>query len=370
MSPSPIWPLVSDSQIEDVVIACVGIGDILKQLFQRFDEIRRSVAEQVDDGFLAGSEPVHQLFSKLQFICNVFAGFLAEAGNRAKAQGFDKSAPGEQRAGFGDGLAAFDGEALRLVGLFGLAPGVFDGGLDLGQGGILQELQLLWVLAKQRLQRRAMIAVRMVQVIIVIKRFRIRKISHPRRKTRDHGDQGRAVIGFKWLNGAVRVASRPDLQKSIARIVAALERELATLDSDIDSAVKASPVWSENEDLLASVPGVGKVIARTLIAEMPELGTMNRKQVAALAGLAPRTRTSGQWRGKSMIGGGRSVPRTVLFLAAMVAGRYNPDLKDFKLRLLNAGKAKKAVLIAIARKLLTILNAIIRDKKPWRQKTA
>ena len=171
-------------------------------------------------------------------------------------------------------------------------------------------------------------------------------------------------------NRAFRVASRPDLQKSIARIVDALERELATLDGDIDSAVKASPVWSENEDLLASVPGVGKVIARTLIAEMPELGTLNRKQVAALAGLAPRTRTSGQWRGKSMIGGGRSVPRTVLFLAAMVAGRYNPDLKDFKLRLLNAGKAKKAVLIAIARKLLTILNAIIRDKKPWTQKTA
>jgi transposase len=171
-------------------------------------------------------------------------------------------------------------------------------------------------------------------------------------------------------NRAFRVAAKRGLQQSIGRVVDALERELARLDGDIDGAVKASPPWSEKEELLASVPGVGKVIARTLLAEMPELGTMNRKQVAALAGLAPRTRQSGQWRGKSMIGGGRAVPRTVLFLAAMVAGRCNPDLKDFKLRLLNAGKAKKAVLIAIARKLLTILNAILRDKTPWTQKTA
>jgi transposase len=171
-------------------------------------------------------------------------------------------------------------------------------------------------------------------------------------------------------NRALRVASKPNLQKSIARIVEALERELARLDGDIDETVKASPMWSEKEYLLASVPGVGKVIARTLLAEMPELGTLNRRQVAALAGLAPWTRKSGQWRGKSMIGGGRSVPRTVLFLAAMVAGRYNPGLKDFKLRLLNAGKAKKAVLIAIARKLLTILNAILRDKTPWTPKNA
>jgi transposase len=171
-------------------------------------------------------------------------------------------------------------------------------------------------------------------------------------------------------NRAFLVARKKSLQESIGRIIEALESELARLDGDIDGAARTSPQWSEKEELLASVPGVGKVIARTLLAEMPELGTMNRKQVAALAGLAPRTRQSGMWRGKSMIGGGRAVPRTVLFLAAMVAGRYNPDLKAFKLRLLKAGKAKKAVLIAIARKLLTILNAIIRDKTPWSQKTA
>jgi transposase len=171
-------------------------------------------------------------------------------------------------------------------------------------------------------------------------------------------------------NRTPAAAASPQLRQSIGRVVEALERELASLDGDIDKAVEASPPWSEKEELLASVPGVGKLIARTMLAEMPELGTMNRKQVAALAGLAPWTRQSGRWRGKSAIGGGRAVPRTVLFLAAMVAGRHNPDLKAFKLRLLNAGKAKKAVLVAIARKLLTILNAILRDKTPWTQKTA
>jgi transposase len=171
-------------------------------------------------------------------------------------------------------------------------------------------------------------------------------------------------------NRALRVAANKALQKSIARIIDALQRELARLDDDIDKSVKGSPLWREKEDLLASVPGIGKVIARTLMAEMPELGRLDRKQVAALAGLAPWTRQSGQWRGRSMIGGGRAVCRTVLFLGALSAARYNPDLKAFSLRLLNAGKSKMTVLIAVARKLLTILNAILRDKTPWQQKTA
>ena len=170
-------------------------------------------------------------------------------------------------------------------------------------------------------------------------------------------------------NRAMRNASNAALQKSIGRILKALELELARLDDDVDKMVRNSPLWREKEDLLASVPGVGKVIARTLLAEMPELGTLNNKQVAALAGLAPWTRQSGQWRGKSMIGGGRSVCRTVLFIAALSATRYNPDLKAFSQRLLNAGKPKMVVLIAVARKLLTILNAIIRQSTPWQPKT-
>lgn len=171
-------------------------------------------------------------------------------------------------------------------------------------------------------------------------------------------------------NRALRMVTQKHMQKSIVRIITALEAELARLDGSIDGMVKASPLWSEREELLSSVPGVGKVIARTLLAEIPELGTLDRRQVAALAGLAPWTRQSGQWRGHSMIGGGREVPRTVLFLGAMAAARHNPDLKAFSLRLLNAGKSKKAVLTAVSRKLLTILNAILRDGIPWSQKTA
>jgi transposase len=155
------------------------------------------------------------------------------------------------------------------------------------------------------------------------------------------------------------------LRKSIARLRKAMEKELAELDGEIDDRVRGSPVWAEKEDLLASVPGVGPVIARTLIAELPELGNLNRKEIAALAGLAPFTRQSGQWRGKSFIGGGRVAVRSILFMGALVAIRHNPVLKAFFNRLIVAGKPKMVALIAVARKLLIILNAILRDNRPW-----
>lgn len=155
------------------------------------------------------------------------------------------------------------------------------------------------------------------------------------------------------------------LRKSIRRVIGMLEKELADLDLDIDDAVRGSPAWREKEDLLASVPGIGTIVARTLIAELPELGMLNRKQVAALAGLAPFTRQSGQWRGRSFIGGGRSSVRTALFMAALVAVRHNPVLHTFFQRLRTVGKPKMVALIAAARKLLTILNAMVRDNRRW-----
>jgi transposase len=158
--------------------------------------------------------------------------------------------------------------------------------------------------------------------------------------------------------------------KSIARLLKALEKELASLDGDIDGAVRASPLWSAQADLLASVPGIGPAIARTLLAELPELGRLDRRQIAALAGLAPHTRQSGQWRGKSHISGGRTGVRSALFMGAMVAARFNPTLKTFRDRLVAAGKPKLVALIAVARKLLTILNAIIRTNQPWQQQNA
>lgn len=155
------------------------------------------------------------------------------------------------------------------------------------------------------------------------------------------------------------------LKKSIARVVTALEKELVEIDSEIDDMIRGSPVWREKENLLASVPGVGNQTARTLLAELPELGTLDRKRIASLVGLAPYTRQSGHWKGKSMIGGGRNSVRRAMFVAAMVAGRHNPVLKAFRDRLVAGGKPKIVAVIAVARKLLIILNAILRDKRPW-----
>jgi transposase len=154
-------------------------------------------------------------------------------------------------------------------------------------------------------------------------------------------------------------------RKSIVRLLKALEKELSSLDQDIDDAVRGSPAWREKEGLLSTVPGVGTVISRTLLAELPEIGTLDRRQIAALVGLAPFTRQSGQWRGQSFIGGGRATVRSAVFMGAMAATRHNPQLRDFHQRLIAAGKPKMVALIAVARKLLTILNAILRDGRPW-----
>lgn len=156
------------------------------------------------------------------------------------------------------------------------------------------------------------------------------------------------------------------VRTSIARMVTTLEDDLRELDAHIDKTVRGTPVWRDKEDLLASVPGIGKTIARTLLAELPELGSLNPRQIAALAGLAPYTRQSGKWRGRSFIGGGRPAVRAALFMGAMVAARHNPTLKAFRDRLVANGKPKLVAIVATARKLLTILNAILRDNKPWK----
>jgi len=172
-----------------------------------------------------------------------------------------------------------------------------------------------------------------------------------------------AMIGAE--NQRLKRASKR-MAKSIARLLKALEKELAAIDQDIDDHIRRSPNWMEKVELLKSVPGVGDQIARTLIAELPELGTLERRQIAALVGLAPWTRQSGQWRGKSMIGGGRAPVRAALYMGALVAARHNPALKAFRDRLVARGKPKMVAIIAVARKLITVLNAIVRDKKTWK----
>ena len=155
------------------------------------------------------------------------------------------------------------------------------------------------------------------------------------------------------------------VRKSLARHIKVLEKELQAISDDIGSLVRASPVWRANEDLMVSVPGVADKTSTSLLADIPEIGRLTRRQIASLVGVAPFTRQSGRWKGKSMIAGGRAAARTAIYMAALSASQHNPVLKAFYLRLLAAGKPKMVALIAVARKLLTILNAMIRDQTPW-----
>lgn len=155
------------------------------------------------------------------------------------------------------------------------------------------------------------------------------------------------------------------LIKGVDRVLAMLQKELSELEEDLDDAIRGTPAWREAEDLLKSVKGVGDIVARTLIADLPELGTMGRKQIAALVGIAPLNRDSGTMRGRRTIWGGRAKVRAALYMAALVASQRNPRLAAFYQRLIAAGKPKKLALTALMRKLLTILNAILRDRRPW-----
>jgi transposase len=163
----------------------------------------------------------------------------------------------------------------------------------------------------------------------------------------------------------LRSLHSPRLKKRIERHLVALQRELTEIEDDLDDQIRRTPVWREKEQLLTSVPGVGDATARTLLAELPELGALDRKAIAALAGLAPFNRDSGTMRGKRTIWGGRASVRAVLYMAALVASRRNPTITTFYGRLRAAGKPPKVALTACMRKLLTILNAVLRDRRPW-----
>ena len=152
----------------------------------------------------------------------------------------------------------------------------------------------------------------------------------------------------------------PPVRPGIRAHISWLERRLAALDADLAQAIRESPVWREKDDLLQSVPGVGPVLATTLLASLPELGTLTRQQIAALVGVAPLNRDSGAWRGKRRVWGGRAPVRAALYMSALVATRFNPVLRAFYQRLCAAGKAKKVALTACMRKLLTILNAMLK----------
>jgi len=155
------------------------------------------------------------------------------------------------------------------------------------------------------------------------------------------------------------------VRTAIGKTIKWLQKQLEEIDSDLDGAVRGSAAWREKEDLLRSVPGVGKVLSRTLLSQLPELGTLGKKQLAALVGVAPLNRDSGTLRGRRFIWGGRSDVRAVLYMSALAASRFNPTIKAFHQRLITIGKLPKVALVACMRKLLTILNAMVRDGTSW-----
>jgi len=144
-----------------------------------------------------------------------------------------------------------------------------------------------------------------------------------------------------------------------------LKKEVDDIDKDLRGRIEESPVWQIKDNLLQSIPGVGKVLSSTILAELPELGKLNRKQIAALVGVAPYNRDSGKMRGKRSVWGGRAAVRCVLYMATLVSIKYNPVIKDLYDRLVEKGKAKKVALVACMRKLLVIMNAIMKTEKPW-----
>jgi transposase len=155
------------------------------------------------------------------------------------------------------------------------------------------------------------------------------------------------------------------VRRNIQKMINVLTKQIDKVDDDIDTTIKGSPLWREREDLLSSAIGVGTTTARTLLTQLPELGTLNRREIAALVGVAPYNNDSGQRRGIRSIRGGRGEVRSVLYMATVAAVRFNPQLQRMYQRLLSLGKLKKVALIACARKLLTILNAMMRTNTPW-----
>lgn len=155
------------------------------------------------------------------------------------------------------------------------------------------------------------------------------------------------------------------LKRGISKHIEWLEKQLGRVDKDIDSMIQQSPIWRAKDELYRGVPGVGPVLSRTLIGELPELGSLSHKKIAALVGVAPLARDSGKFRGKRMIWGGRMSIRNTLYMAALAASRSNPAIRDFYLRLRSAGKPPKVAITACMRKLLVILNAMARTGTPW-----
>lgn len=180
----------------------------------------------------------------------------------------------------------------------------------------------------------------------------------------------RQLIGIQTAEKNRLSRAHTDVKARLQAHLTWLKEEIEDLDRELKREIRHSPIWQEKGKLLKSVPGVGPVLTATLLAEMPELGQLNRREIAKLAGVAPLVRDSGRFRGKRFCWGGRAKVRCVLYMGALSAIRHNPVIQTFYQRLTEAGKEKKVALTACMRKLLTILNAMMRDNKPWQPRKA
>jgi len=180
----------------------------------------------------------------------------------------------------------------------------------------------------------------------------------------------RQIIEMITAEGNRLSSAAPRIAKQIRQHIAWLEKRLDEADQDLDGMLRQSPVWQHKAQLMTSIPGVGRVTAVTLLAELPELGAIPRREISALVGVCPYSRDSGKYRGRRAIWGGRATVRATLYMAAIVASRHNPVIRAFYQKLVTAGKLKKVALVACMRKLLVILNAMLKHDTPWHHPAA
>lgn len=176
----------------------------------------------------------------------------------------------------------------------------------------------------------------------------------------------RQLVEMLSAEGNRLAGAAPRIATKIRRHIAWLQKQLDETDHDLDQMIRNSPLWQHKAELLTSVPGMGRVTAITLLAQLPEIGTLSRRAISGLVGVCPYSRESGSMRGRRAIWGGRATVRAALYMAALVASRHNPVIRAFYQKLVAAGKLKKVALVACMRKLLVILNAMIRHNQPWR----
>ena len=190
------------------------------------------------------------------------------------------------------------------------------------------------------------------------------------RELRAIADRRRQLVEMLTTEGNRRRTAPEVIRPQLDEHIRWLKAKIDDIDKDLQDLISSSPIWREREQLLRSVPGIGPTLTANLLARLPELGYLNRGQIASLVGVAPLNRDSGTFRGQRKIWGGRSDVRSGLYMAALVASRFNPVIRDFYQRLCNTGKPKKVALAACMRKLLIILNSLLKSGQPWQPQPA